>query len=107
MLKVRLKPDVTSKGLAFLLAGGQTSTERGTATEMFVQQDGRWINTGWQLAPTLTRHAGRPACPGVAKSAHFADNLAVLPNTRGDPSTSALHEGAPRGACASWRPRCS
>lgn len=35
-----------------LLTGGQTSTERGTATEMFVQQNGRWINTGWQLSPT-------------------------------------------------------
>jgi hypothetical protein len=34
-----------------LLNGGRTSTERGTATEMFVQRDGGWINTGWQLSP--------------------------------------------------------
>ena len=34
-----------------LVNGGQTSTERGVATEVFVRQDGRWINTGWQLAP--------------------------------------------------------
>jgi hypothetical protein len=34
-----------------LLTDGSTSTERGTATEMFVQQNGRWINTGWQLSP--------------------------------------------------------
>lgn len=34
-----------------LQTGGTTSTDRGTATEVFVQQDGRWINTGWQLAP--------------------------------------------------------
>ena len=33
-------------------SGGQTRTERGAATEVFVRQpDGRWINTGWQLAP--------------------------------------------------------
>jgi len=34
-----------------LVSGGQTSTQRGVATEVFVRQDGRWINTGWQLAP--------------------------------------------------------
>lgn len=34
-----------------LLTGGQSSTERGSATEVFVQQNGKWINTGWQLAP--------------------------------------------------------
>ena len=34
-----------------LVTGGRTETERGTATEVFVQQNGRWINTGWQLAP--------------------------------------------------------
>jgi hypothetical protein len=34
-----------------LLIGGTTNTERGTATEVFVQRDGGWINTGWQLAP--------------------------------------------------------
>jgi ketosteroid isomerase-like protein len=31
--------------------GGQTRTDRGVATEVFVQQNGKWINTGWQLAP--------------------------------------------------------
>lgn len=30
---------------------GQTRTERGMATEIFVHKDGGWINTGWQLAP--------------------------------------------------------
>lgn len=35
-----------------LLSGGQTRTERGMATEVFVQKDGRWLNTGWQLAPS-------------------------------------------------------
>jgi hypothetical protein len=30
--------------------GGRTRTERGVATEVFVMQDGRWLNTGWQLA---------------------------------------------------------
>ncbi len=34
-----------------LMTGGRTEAQRGTATEFFVQQDGRWINTGWQLAP--------------------------------------------------------
>ncbi len=35
-----------------LVSGGATKTERGVATEIFVQQpDGRWVNTGWQLAP--------------------------------------------------------
>jgi hypothetical protein len=34
-----------------LVTGGKTSTERGSATEIFVDQDGRWVNTGWQLAP--------------------------------------------------------
>jgi len=34
-----------------LLNGGTTTTQRGVATEVFVRQDGRWINTGWQLAP--------------------------------------------------------
>jgi len=31
---------------------GRTRTERGLATEVFVQQDGRWLNTAWQLSPT-------------------------------------------------------
>jgi hypothetical protein len=34
-----------------LVNGGQTSSQRGVATEVFVRRDGRWINTGWQLAP--------------------------------------------------------
>ena len=34
-----------------LVTGGEKRTERGAATEVFVQQDGRWVNTGWQLAP--------------------------------------------------------
>jgi hypothetical protein len=34
-----------------LQSGGQTRTERGMATEVFVQKDGAWLNTGWQLAP--------------------------------------------------------
>jgi hypothetical protein len=34
-----------------MLSGGQTRTERGVATEVFVRQDGRWLNTAWQLAP--------------------------------------------------------
>ena len=25
--------------------------DRGVATEVFVQQSGHWVNTGWQLAP--------------------------------------------------------
>ena len=33
-----------------LLAGGKKTTQRGAATEVFVQRDGKWINTGWQLA---------------------------------------------------------
>ncbi len=32
--------------------GAQTQTRRGMATEVFVNRDGRWLNTGWQLAPT-------------------------------------------------------
>jgi Domain of unknown function (DUF4440) len=34
-----------------LVKEGKTSTERGVATEIFVKQNGRWQNTGWQLAP--------------------------------------------------------
>ena len=34
-----------------LQTGGQTRTERGMATEVFLQRDGQWLNTGWQLAP--------------------------------------------------------
>jgi len=35
-----------------VLEGGKTRTDRGAATEVFVRRDGRWINTGWQLAPS-------------------------------------------------------
>jgi hypothetical protein len=35
-----------------LQTGGKTQTQRGAATEVFVQKDGRWLNTGWQLGPT-------------------------------------------------------
>jgi hypothetical protein len=34
-----------------LANSGQTHTERGMATEVFVFKEGRWLNTGWQLAP--------------------------------------------------------
>jgi hypothetical protein len=34
-----------------LATGGQTQTERGMATEVFVFRNGQWLNTGWQLAP--------------------------------------------------------
>lgn len=30
---------------------GKTRTERGKATEVFVHRDGKWLNSGWQLAP--------------------------------------------------------
>jgi uncharacterized protein (TIGR02246 family) len=32
-------------------AGGTTRTESGKATEVFVRRSGKWLNTGWQLAP--------------------------------------------------------
>jgi hypothetical protein len=35
--------------------GGQTRTERGMATEVFVNRDGHWWNTGWQLAPVASQ----------------------------------------------------
>ena len=35
-----------------LATGGQSRTERGMATEVFLLRDGQWLNTGWQLAPT-------------------------------------------------------
>ena len=35
-----------------LLADGKTRTERGAATEIFVRQNGKWVHTGWQLAPS-------------------------------------------------------
>jgi len=34
-----------------LQIGGSTTTQRGVATEVFVERDGHWLNTGWQLAP--------------------------------------------------------
>ena len=30
---------------------GRMRTVRGAGTEVFVQRNGRWLNTGWQLAP--------------------------------------------------------
>lgn len=30
---------------------GKVQTERGKATEIFVRRGGKWLNTGWQLAP--------------------------------------------------------
>jgi len=39
-----------------LSTGGTTHTDRGVATEVFVRRGDRWLNTGWQLAPT----GGRP-----------------------------------------------
>lgn len=30
---------------------GQVQSQEGLATEIFVWRDGRWVNTGWQLAP--------------------------------------------------------
>jgi hypothetical protein len=38
-----------------LSSGGKTRTEHGKATEVFVRRQGRWLNTGWQLAPETTR----------------------------------------------------
>jgi ketosteroid isomerase-like protein len=43
-----------------LLAGGRTNTERGVATEVFVERDGQWINTGWQLAPLASGQSKKP-----------------------------------------------
>ena len=34
-----------------LQSEGKKRTERGMATEVFVNKDGAWLNTGWQLAP--------------------------------------------------------
>ena len=34
---------------------GKVSTERGQATEVFVRRAGKWLNTGWQLAPASAR----------------------------------------------------
>lgn len=35
-----------------LTSGGQSHSERGMATEVFLFKDGQWMNTGWQLAPS-------------------------------------------------------
>ena len=35
-----------------LADSGQSHTERGMATEVFVFTGGQWLNTGWQLAPS-------------------------------------------------------
>ena len=35
-----------------LMSGGQSLSERGMATEVFLFEDGQWLNTGWQLAPS-------------------------------------------------------
>jgi len=42
-----------------LLSDGKTATQRGAATEVFVQRDGKWLNTGWQLAPVTPASGGR------------------------------------------------
>lgn len=34
-----------------LETGGKTNSQRGAAIEIFVKQNGRWVNSGWQLAP--------------------------------------------------------
>lgn len=38
-----------------LQVGGDTHTEKGMATEIFVQRDGKWVHTGWQLGPTADK----------------------------------------------------
>lgn len=40
-----------SSYLIELRNGGQGQIERGLATEIFVNRDGKWVHTGWQLAP--------------------------------------------------------
>jgi hypothetical protein len=35
--------------------GADTTRETGTAIEVFVMRDGKWLNSGWQLAPDATR----------------------------------------------------
>jgi hypothetical protein len=37
---------------------GRVETQKGLATEVFVRRGGRWLNTGWQLAP-------EPSAPGT------------------------------------------
>ena len=43
-----------------VVADGKTTTQRGVATEVFVKQNGEWVNTGWQLAHLP---AARPKVP--------------------------------------------
>lgn len=44
--------------------GKKKRTERGKATEIFVRRAGKWLNTGWQLAPeTIAASAGVPPRP--------------------------------------------
>jgi hypothetical protein len=43
------------KILAAIVFTGTALTVRGAATEVFVQRDGRWLNTGWQLAASPRR----------------------------------------------------
>jgi ketosteroid isomerase-like protein len=43
-----------------LQAGGKTNTQRGVATEVFVERDGHWLNTGWQLAPLASGSSKMP-----------------------------------------------
>jgi ketosteroid isomerase-like protein len=38
-----------------LETGGKKTTEHGQATEVFVRRGGKWLNTGWQLAPAVGR----------------------------------------------------
>jgi Domain of unknown function (DUF4440) len=40
---------------------GKTRTDRGVATEVFVRQNGQWVNTGWQLARRASSE--RPSIP--------------------------------------------
>lgn len=39
--------------------GGKNRVERGKATEVFVRRGGRWLNTGWQLAPEMSASGAR------------------------------------------------
>lgn len=41
--------------------GATTRTERGKATEIFVRRGGKWLNTGWQLAPDAGQAASGEA----------------------------------------------
>jgi hypothetical protein len=42
-----------------LVADGRTNTERGVATEIFVNQNGQWLNTGWQLTSLPSKPKAR------------------------------------------------